>query len=200
MMCSALCRCQTGAHHPILQTTENACVIGSTQAALPPCPIMNCSNSLKCHRHMYCLIFTHNQLLSNRIVKGSILVAHLQYQTLRLCVTNVIFEVDMALTLTDAQLKRALRYRATRKHTQHNKTKSARCSLTSSLPKHLLSISTVGVAHSLQHLCFAVRKGDTLVQTPCVSCFSTYSMRVGCKVPAVTVHAEHSSQDLLTKA
>ena len=179
MMCSALCRCQTGAHHPILQTTENACVIGSTQAALPPCPIMNCSNSLKCHRHMYCLIFTHNQLLSNRIVKGSILVAHLQYQTLRLCVTNVIFEVDMALTLTDAQLKRALRYRATRKHTQHNKTKSARCSLTSSLPKHLLSISTVGVAHSLQHLCFAVRKGDTLVQTQCVSCFSTYSMRVG---------------------
>jgi len=66
----------------------------------------------------------HNQLLSKRIVNLSILVAHLQYQTLRLCVTNVIFEADMAqaLTLTDAQLKRGLRYCATRKHTVRDKT------------------------------------------------------------------------------
>ena len=73
---------------------------------------------------MYCLIFTHNQLLSNRIVNLSILVAHLQYQTLRLCLVSMIFEGDMAQakTLTDVQLKRALRYCSTRKHTQRDKT------------------------------------------------------------------------------
>ena len=149
-----------------------------------------------------------------------------------------------ALTLTDAQLKRALRYCATRKHTVRDKTILLLAMNTGLRAKEvaalrfgdvfdeeqkprtqftLSKLQTKGartrtvfvnkqLAQSLsdyQHYtscvdapapCFAVKKGGTLVPTPCVSCSSTYSMHVGCKVPAATVHAEHSSHALPTKA
>ena len=51
-----------------------------------------------------------------------------------------------------------------------------------------------------QHPCLRAAKADTLVQTPCASCFLVYLQTVDCVVQPHTPHVAHLSPNLPTKA